>query len=290
MDLRRLEMFVAVVDEGGMTAAAAAVHVSQPALSQAIRGLEAELGTALFDRVGRGVRLTAAGEALLEPARQALRDVQTAEAVVRAVRGLDAGRLSLGCLRTLANEPTAPLVGRFRAAHPAVVVRLADPDDPADLLGMVRAGDVELAITERPRVRTGLAVDDLAVQELVAVLPPGTRSIDDPVPLRLLAERPLIATPPGTSSRRLLDEALAKAGREPNVAVETAQREAILPLVLAGAGSALVPASVAETARRLGATVVACRPPITRAVVLLRREGPLSPAADRFRSLVVAQP
>src|SRR4051794_35505124 len=115
MDLRRLEMFVAVVDEGGMTRGAAAAHVSQPALSQAIRGLEAELGVALFDRVGRRVRLTAAGEALLDPARQALRDVETATAAVMAVRGVEGGRLSLGSLRTLAVDPTAPLVGRFRA-------------------------------------------------------------------------------------------------------------------------------------------------------------------------------
>jgi DNA-binding transcriptional LysR family regulator len=287
MDLRRLELFVAVVDEGGMTKAAVASHVSQPALSQAIRTLEAELGIALFDRVGRRVRLTAAGEALLEPARQALRDVQTAEAAVMAVRGLDAGRLALGSLRTLAADPTGPLIGRFRAAHPAVVVQLADPDDPADLLDMVRAGDVELAITETPRERNGLAVHELADQELVAILPPGTRMEATARPLRRLAEQPFVATPPGTSSRRLLDDAFARAGCSPNIAVETAQREAILPLVLAGAGAALVPAAIADTARRLGAVVVACRPPISRSIVLAHRAGPLSPAADRFRALVV---
>jgi LysR family transcriptional regulator, carnitine catabolism transcriptional activator len=287
MDLRRLEMFVAVVDEGGVTRAARATHVSQPALSQAIRALEAELGTALFDRIGRGVRLTAAGEALLEPARQALRDVQTAEAAVMAVRGLGAGRLALGSLRTLAADPTAPLVGAFRAVHPAVRVQLADPDDPEDLLAMVRSGDVELAITEAPRDARGLAVHALADQELVAVLPPGTRVAEDVTPLRQLAEHPFITTPPGTSSRRVLQEAFARAGHEPRIAVETGQREAILPLVLAGAGVALVPATVAETAARLGAVVVACRPPIRRSIVLLHRDGPLSPAADRFRALVV---
>ena len=289
MDLRRLEMFVAVVDRGGMTPAAAAVHVSQPALSQAIRALEAEVGTALFDRVGRGVRLTAAGEALLEPARQALRDVQTAEAAVRAVRGLEAGWLALGCLRTMAADPTAPLVGAFRAAHPAVGVELADPDAPDELLAMVRAGDVELAITEAPGAVPGLTVHPLGDQELVAVLPPGTAVRGDRLPLSRLAEHPLIATPRGTSSRRLLDEALARSGRVPTVAVETAQREAVLPLLLAGAGAALVPAAVGDTARRLGATVVPCSPTVRRAVGLVHRTGPLSPAADRFRGLVLGR-
>ena len=280
-------MFVAVVDEGGMTRAAEAAHVSQPALSQAIRALEAELGVALFDRVGRQVRLTAAGEALVGPARQALRDLETATAAVLSVRGVEAGHLALGCLRTLAADPTAPLVGAFRAAHPGVVVQLADPDDPADLLEMVRSGDVELAITESPPGRHGLAVHHLVDQDLVAILPPGTEPEGPPVALRTLADRPLVVTPPGTSARRLLDEAFARAGRVPTIAVETGQREAILPLVLAGAGAALVPRAVAEMAARLGAVVVVCRPGITRSIVLAHRDGPLSPAAERFRELVL---
>ena len=91
MDLRRLRLFLAVVDQGGMTRAAEAEFVSQPSVSQAIRELEHELGTDLFDRVGRQVILTPAGEALVGPARQALRDVETGRAAVAAVAGL-AGR------------------------------------------------------------------------------------------------------------------------------------------------------------------------------------------------------
>ena len=103
MDLRKLGLFLAVVDEGGFTRAALAEFVSQPSVSQAIRELEAELGTPLFHRVGRGVTLTAAGEALVGPARQTLRDVEMARAAVvrgrrarggtaRPVRAPDAGR------------------------------------------------------------------------------------------------------------------------------------------------------------------------------------------------------
>ncbi len=289
MDLRRLEMFVAVVDEGGMTRGAAATHVSQPALSQAIRALEAELGVALFDRVGRRVRLTAAGEALLEPARQALRDLETAAAAVLAVRGLEGGRLAIASLRTLAVDPTAPVVGRFRAAHPAVVVQLHDPDDPADLLVMVRAGDAELAITETPNStdQTGLVVHPLGTQDLVVILPPDTAPVESPMLLRDLAQRPLVVTPAGTSNRRLLDDAFAGAGCVPRVAVETRQREAILPLVLAGAGAALVPRPIAETAARLGAIVVPCRPEITRSIAVVHRDGPLSPAAGAFLNLAL---
>src|ERR1700760_1075314 len=101
MDLRRLRLFLAVVDGGGMTRAAQSEHVSQPSVSQAIRELEAELRTPLFRRVV----LTVAGEALVEPARQVLRDVETGRAAVESVAGLTAGRLDLGALPTLAADP-----------------------------------------------------------------------------------------------------------------------------------------------------------------------------------------
>src|SRR5258707_11026216 len=113
MDLRQLSYFLAVVDERTFTAAAAAVAVAQPSVSQAVRSLETELGTPLFHRVGRSVRLTSAGEALVAPARQALRDAEIAREAVRAVAGLTAGRLDLAALPTLAAEPVAALVGAF---------------------------------------------------------------------------------------------------------------------------------------------------------------------------------
>ena len=91
MDSNRLRHFVAVVDHGGFTAAARAVYVSQPALSLAVKELETELGVSLFTRTGRQVQLTPAGAALLEPARQVLRDSETGQAAVQPVAGLQAG-------------------------------------------------------------------------------------------------------------------------------------------------------------------------------------------------------
>src|SRR5256885_10335977 len=110
MDLRRLRLFLAVVDHGGMTRAAEAEFVAQPSVSQAVRELEAELRTPLFHRVGRGVVLTSAGEALVGPARQALRDVDTGRAAVEAVARVDAGRPGPGALPTPGIDPPAPLV------------------------------------------------------------------------------------------------------------------------------------------------------------------------------------
>ena len=118
MDSRRLQHFVAVVDHGGFTAASRATFVSQPALSLAVKELEAELGIFLFDRIGRRVQLTDAGHALIGPARQVLRDIDTGREAVEAVSGLESGVLSLASLPTLAADPTADLGRSIPAAPP----------------------------------------------------------------------------------------------------------------------------------------------------------------------------
>src|SRR4030095_14457699 len=99
MDLRQLGYVVAIAEEGGFTSAAERIGISQPSLSYAIKALENELGTLLFHRLGRTVRPTSAGEALLGPARQALRDAEVARAAVAAVNGLAAGRGGRRCAR-----------------------------------------------------------------------------------------------------------------------------------------------------------------------------------------------
>lgn len=282
---RRLEYFVAVADHGSFTAAARALFVSQPALSLSVKELETELGTELFHRLGRQVVLTPAGTALLGPARQALRDVDTGRAAVAAVLGLEAGTLSLGCLPTLAADPLAGMIGRFRRTHPGVRIDLAAPEDTVDLLDLLRSGRCELGIAgadDRPADLEGRL---LGAQELLAIHPPGTPASVAGRALGGLADVPLVATPAGTSTRRMLDDAFTAAGAVPTVAVVTAQRDAVLPLVLAGAGAALVPEPLAAEAARLGAVVGRPSPPVTRAVSILHRPGPVAPAARRFLEL-----
>jgi LysR family carnitine catabolism transcriptional activator len=284
MDSQRLRHFIAVVDHGGFTAAAANVHVSQPALSMAVRDLEAELGTALFVRQGRQTQLTSAGQALLGPARQVLRDLETGKAAVEAVRGVEAGTLTMACLPTLVADPVAPLVGAFRLHHPGVRIDLAAPEDTAELLALVTSGAAELGVTEAYDIPTALTSHSMGRQSLVLILPPGTPHADGTsIALAELVDTPFVVAPPGTSTFRLLQEGFAAAGGgPPTVAVVTAQRDAILPLVVAGAGAALVPPTLARTAGRLGAITAKPVPEIAREIALVHRAGALSPAAGRF--------
>src|SRR5580698_10433988 len=128
MDERRLSYFLAVVDEGSVTRAARRLRVAQPSLSQAVRALESELGAALFDRVGRGLRLSAAGEALVGPARQVLRAFDEARDAITGIVELTTGRLELAALATLAVDPMANLIGRFRERYPGIEVRVHEPE------------------------------------------------------------------------------------------------------------------------------------------------------------------
>ena len=288
MDTNRLRHFVSVVDHGGFTAASKAVFVSQPALSLAVKELERELGTPLFARVGRGVRLTAAGTALLGPARQALRDIETGRAAVAAVTGVLAGSLSLCSLPTLAADPMAQLVGRFRRHHPGVRVDLAAPEDSRDLFDLVEDGTCELGLTDALHIPGSFESMDFGSQSLVFIHPPGTPPArgDDGPGVVVRDDTPLIAAPEGTSTRRLLEEQLRALGITPMLAVATAQREAVIPLVLAGAGAALVPETLARFAEQFGAVVSRPRPPAVRRLALVHRSGGLSPAAARFCELV----
>jgi len=283
MELRQIEYLLAVVDRGSFTKAATAVHVSQPSLSDGIRRLEAELGVRLFDRLGRSVELTDAGRALVGPARQLLRDRDAALESVADVRGLEAGTIDVVALSTLAADPLGRLVGRFRAAHAGIAVRIAAPDDLAAVDAMVLDGRCELGLTELPPRREELVAVTLERQEIVAVCPPGTvLPAPGRLPVRRLDEMPLVMTPRGLSTRDLLDRALASAGVEPVIAVETSQREAIAPLVLGGAGTSFLPAGQAKALAAQGAVVARLVPTLTRTVGLVHRPAPLSPAARAF--------
>jgi LysR family transcriptional regulator, carnitine catabolism transcriptional activator len=286
MDERKLSQFLAVVDEGGVTAAARRLQIAQPSLSQSLRAFERELGVELFHRTGRGVTLTSAGTALVGPAREVLRSTAAARGAVQAVIGVAAGTLEIAALATLAADPLAGFVGRFRRRHDQVVVRVFESDGAGGVRELLERGDCELGLAHLPLRAPGLEAVPLGIQELMVVLPPRSKAANEPLTHAALAELPLIVTRPGTSTRNLLDEALARAGRPPRIAVETASRDAIVPLVLAGAGAALLPAPMAKEARRRGAVIRPARPAITRRIGLVHRGGPLSPAARAFVSLV----
>jgi DNA-binding transcriptional LysR family regulator len=221
-----------------------------------------------------------------------LRDAEVARALVADVAGVASGRLDVVALPTLVVEPLVDLVGRFRRAHPGVLVRIVEPESADAVADRVRDGTCELGLGDTTVSDRMLATDHLDDQRLLAVLPPGT-TLDavGPLAVRRLAGFPLITTPQGTSTRRLVSAAVegADPGADPRIGVVTEHREAIVPLVMAGAGAAVLPEPLARAAEALGAVVAPLAPAIERPVLLVRRTGPLSPAAEAFRALALSQ-
>lgn len=289
MELRQVEYVVGIVDHGGFTRAARALHVTQPALSEGVARLEAELGVTLFHRVPRDVVLTSAGVAFLEPARQMLRTRSVLNESVAAVAGVSTGQLDLVALPTLAAEPLAALIGEFRGSFPGVSVHVSQPEDAAAVSARVRDGSAEIGLAELPVNEPGLVSKTLLVQQLVVSIPAGS-PIAGRRRLRIedLATVPLITTPKGTSLRRLTDQAFEEAGLTPTIAVETEQRESVLPLVAAGAGATVLPKRLADSNTDPRVVTATLTPSIKREIGLIRRTGPVSPAAQAFLELSMA--
>lgn len=283
MDARQLRHFLAVVEQGSVTKAAATLRIAQPSLSQSLRNLERELEVELFHRTARSVVLSAAGATLAGPARQVLRDLEAAASAVQQVRKLRSGRLDIATLATLAVDPIAEMVGSFRTRHPGITIHLAAPEDAPGVGELVRTGQCELGFAHVVMPDPDLVTIPLATQRVLAVLPPGSKpGAGRVLGLRQLARLSWVASPPGTSTRIMLDEGLATLGLAAAIAVQTPHREAIVPLVLAGAGATLLPDALAREAGRRGAVICQTRPPLARRIAVVHRAAALSPAAAAF--------
>jgi len=289
VELRQLEYFLAVAERGSVTGAARALHVAQPSLSDVLRGLERELGTPLFHRVGRGVVPTAAGEALLGPARRVLRDGAAARAVLDDLVGLSSGRLDILAWSVVSTYPLAELVAAFRRRHPQVTVHIADLRDEDDAAALVRDGHHEIALAY-PEVKDtrGLRVHRLGTHEMQVVLPAGMGDDwPDPVPVALLADLATVTVPRNATMRARIERALATAHTRTREAAITEHRDALIPFVLAGVGAAFVSGSRAARAAELGLGVRHLDPPVHRVYRLLHRTDDLSPAGRAFVDLAL---
>jgi DNA-binding transcriptional LysR family regulator len=285
VDTRQLRYFLAVVDAGSVHRAAEQLYVAQPSVSQALRTLERDLGSLLFHRTGRRLVLTAAGRALIAPAREVMRGLDLARATVEAVEGLLGGGLVVAAMPSQSVSPLAGMIAAFASRHPLVQITVRGASTPTDVQGMLATGEAELGLmATEPRTPASpeLEVLHLETQRFAllgrdeAALPAG-----DPVRPADLAGRTLIVGQQGTGMRRVAD-AVRRQAPCSRFAVEVEHREAVLPLVLTGVGIAVVPDSWGALARSAGAAVRALDCPDVLQVSLVHRLGRLSPAAAAF--------
>lgn len=290
MERRQIQHFLAIVDHGSFTAAADVLYVSQPSLSHSIKALETDLGVLLFHRLARGVRLTPAGEVFVTPARRILHELEVARSQVQAVGDLVSGNLDLVALPGLLLDPLAGILGPFRERHPGVLVKVHHAESNAELHDAVSSGAAELGLSnDANEVNGQLTTCLVSEQEFKVLLPPGSGSPPDGIIwLDQLVAMHVVTGPPGTEVRDLLTHEARRLGVEFAPVVEVGLRGGALYLALAGAGAALLPASLAELGRAQGGVVAALRPAWRRKAFLLHRNAPLSPAADAMRRVILA--
>ena len=287
MDSRQLSYFLAVVDCAGFGRAAEQLHVAQPSLSQAIRTLERQLATPLFHRNSRGIELTEAGRTLVSPARQVQRDLQAAEEVLDAVKGLRSGRLDVASMPSPAIAPLSEMISAFAEVAPNVTVNVLAQATAEQVLDIVRSGVCEIGVlgTPHPLYDSTVVTRRLRSQRFVLVtaesddLPPG-----EIIQRERLDGMRLIVGPRGTGMRLLIEE-MSSSGIDLHIAVETAHREAILTLVANGIGNAVLTDAWAPTARQLGLRVFALEPPAHLGLWLVTRAAPVTAAAEMFWSM-----
>ncbi|PRY16658.1 LysR family transcriptional regulator [Kineococcus rhizosphaerae] len=286
MDLRALEHFVAVVDEGGFTRAAQRLLVAQPGVSAQIRNLERELGQTLFERHARGATLTAAGEAALPHARAALAAAAAVGDSVAELSGLLRGTLRLGMLLSSNGMQMPALLRRFRDQAPAVDVTIVE-DDAANLLAAVREGTLDVAWTATAATAPeGLQSRRVSDEPLSALVVPGHRwTRRRTVPLAELCTEPLLVVPRGGGIRTVLDTACAEHGLDLRVELEANSPVLLAALAREGLGIAVVPSSYAATAEGLHALRIVRPDLVGRVQVVWRAENP-SPATRAFAALV----
>ena len=251
MELRHLRDFISVADELSFTAAAARLRTAQPSLSQQIRDLERELGTALFSRSSRRVELTAAGAAFLRHARAILAQTAQAAEEARAIGLGRLGTLDIGLTGSVLLGPLGALISAFSVRFPQVDVRLHEMP-PQEQQIALHAQRTDVSFLRRPIEDPDL-ISELAWRESVGVALPQDHALaaaGRPIPLSSLRdESHVFLRLRDLRFAQYLRDCCIEAGFAPRISQQVVESQSLTSLVAAGLGVALVPDSLRNLSR-----------------------------------------
>ncbi|MGY0056407.1 LysR family transcriptional regulator [Streptomyces sp. LZ34] len=291
MDLLQLRYFQAVARYEHISRAAEELRIAQPSLSRAIARLEAELGSPLFDRQGRRIRLNQYGAMFLRHVDRALRELDDGRRALRDARDTGLGRVSVAS-ETLLTITHA--LGSFRAAHPRADVRLFQ-SNAEEMDRQLRAGEVDFCVASQPLTGTNLESIELAREEVLLAVPRG-HWLDgrESVTIPEIADEPFVTTRPGHWQRALLDRLCASEGLTPLLSCEGDEPGASQDMISAGLGIGLIPAMSRQTGSDSYVPVAWVHmnaPDCHRVITLVwSRDTYLSEAALKFREFITSRP
>ncbi|MET7709843.1 LysR family transcriptional regulator [Micromonospora sp. NPDC005413] len=289
LDVRRMQVLRAVVTSGSVTAAAAHLGYTPSAVSQQVAALEKEAGMALLERVGRGVRPTAAGQLLVGHAAVISQRVAEAETALADLRKGRTGRLTVRYFPSVGPTLLAPALARLRREHPGVAIdpKLSDPDDP---LPEVEQGNADLSIVVRrpsDENRQGIRVVHLLDDAYQAVLPTEhPLAAQQVIDLADLADEPWVGSEPPGPCLEPITDACAAAGFSPDFVARSEDYATAQGFVAAGLGVSLIPRLGLGTRHPGVATRPVRRPEPIRRIYAAVRE--ISLAQPALRALIDA--
>ncbi len=241
MELNQLRYVCAVEETGSFSRAAERCQIAQPSLSQQVLKLEEDLGTKLFDRLGRGVRLTEPGRAFLPHARAILEEVDRARASIASSAGGVSGTVSLGAIPTVAPYLIPPYTAAFTKRFPDARLRIVEETTPV-LIESLRTLAIDFALLALPLRHKDLALQPIRTEPLFAVLPKThPLATKESLSLAELRGESFVMLRDGHCFRDLSLSVCGSARVKPNIAFESGQFSSVLGMVAAGIGISIVP-------------------------------------------------
>jgi len=289
---RQIRVFTEVARRLSFVRAAEALHLTPPAVTMQVKELEASLGLPLFDRQGRSVSLTTTGEYFLVYARRLLSTLKDAEDAMARFKRVETGVLNIGLVST-AKYFVPRLLARFREEHAGVEARLQVAGNREQLVALLHAGEVDLAIMGRPPKELATRAEPFAAHPLVFVGPPGHPLVAaEHVAPEALADHPFIVREPGSGTRKAMEDFFRAQHVAPHIAMEMSSNETIKQAVMAGMGLSFLSLHTIGLEMRHGLIdiVEVEGTPIMRTWNLVHLLSKLlSPAAEAFRYFILEQ-
>jgi LysR family cyn operon transcriptional activator len=286
MELRQLRYFLSVAETEHLTQAAHAMFVTQSTLSHGLRQLETELGVCLFDRVGRGLKISQAGLLFKGYVGRAVQEIEAGRMELSRLNGLQAGTLTVGVIPTFMNSLVPTAVANFSEKYPGIKVSIRDLR--ADLIEeLLIAGQLDVGIAFHPTEREEIDTTHLFTEQMQLLVGKnhplaGKRSVS----MKTLKNMPLCLLPRSFATRRMLDESFKMAGVSPLVRVEMESVGALIAACASGLLATIVPERAARESGQMHAITLTDPQPARHAGVLWRKGASRSVAAQAFVAML----
>jgi DNA-binding transcriptional LysR family regulator len=277
----QLLAFVTVVEQGGFTSAAKVLNLTQPAVSLQVRELETRCGVTLINRESRRLRLTDAGEDMLDRAKRILSEHDAALAVMRRHQTKAVGELRVGLTLGTLTYMAAGTLRQLRRKHPTLMLNVRVAGSP-DLAQMVRDNSVDLAVLALPVDLAELTATTFLRDRLVAIIPDIGVDLPATATPQFMAEQPLVSEPRYVNLRAMIADWFAAERVEPQRVMQVDTLEAIRSAVAAGLGAAIIPELVVRE-RPAGVAVLPLKPAMAREWAVVQRKDKV---ADKAMGMV----